>query len=489
MTTTAGTNLDLQDRLAGAIWGHLVGDAVGVPYEFRPARPADQVEFGANGTHGQPPGTWSDDGALMLALLDSLLTKGFDTTDQAQLALAWYRDRAYTPDGDGRFDVGGATGEAIRAFEHGTPAEEAGLTHVRASGNGSLMRILPLALVERDIPDSELTDRAHRVSRVTHGTAEAQVACALYCLIVRRVLAGSGGRAAALEDARRSLREIYTASASTAYLAALNHLEAYPDRGGRGRVCDSFWSAWDAFAGANDYRQTVQRAVAYGNDTDTTAAIAGGLAGIRWGIGGIPSEWLRGMRGREIVEPLVNRLTKELNPIRVAWIDNRQVPAFAGLKGRVGMTFLPGKQGFGVAGTHRRELSADVRWLRQANAVDTFLLLVEDHELRALGVPQIAEAMAAQGIELVRHPIVDADIPSDRAAFRETLKDLRSRVAVGQNVVVACRGGLGRTGTVVACLLREAGLDGAAAVELTGATRHGTIETSAQERFVREWAS
>ena len=61
-------------RLSGAVWGHLVGDAVGIPLEFRPASEIGSVEFGATGTHGQPPGTWSDDGALMLALLDSLLT-------------------------------------------------------------------------------------------------------------------------------------------------------------------------------------------------------------------------------------------------------------------------------------------------------------------------------------------------------------------------------------------------------------------------------
>jgi len=171
---TDGT-IELDERLAGAVWGHLVGDAVGVPYEFRPATPADQVVFGAKGTWSQPPGTWSDDGALMLVLLDSLLSSGFDTTDQAQRALAWYRGTAYTPDGDGRFDVGNATAEALRAFEAGTPAEEAGPTHERANGNGSLMRILPLALVERDASDAELVELAHRASRVTHGTVRAQV--------------------------------------------------------------------------------------------------------------------------------------------------------------------------------------------------------------------------------------------------------------------------------------------------------------------------
>src|SRR5918997_1855976 len=91
-------------------------------------------------------------------------------------------------------------------------------------------------------------------------------------------------------------------------IEALDFVETYPDRRGRGRVWDSLWSAWDAFAGADSYRSTVERAIRYGNDTDTTACIAGGLAGIRWGIEGIPEEWLSRMRGREIVEPLVERL-------------------------------------------------------------------------------------------------------------------------------------------------------------------------------------
>ena len=66
----------LVTRLAGAVWGHLIGDAVGVPYEFKSADQIKDVRFGATGSHRQPPGTWSDDGSLMLALLDSLLCEG-----------------------------------------------------------------------------------------------------------------------------------------------------------------------------------------------------------------------------------------------------------------------------------------------------------------------------------------------------------------------------------------------------------------------------
>src|SRR6187397_2722096 len=148
--------MDIAERLAGAVWGHLVGDACGVPYEFRAGGTISDVHFGVAGTHGQPPSTWSDDGALMLALLDSLLRDRaageplFDTRDQASRAVAWADNGAYTPDGDGAFDIGGATSAALARIRAGTSAEQAGGTGERDQGNGSLMRILPIALVDRD---------------------------------------------------------------------------------------------------------------------------------------------------------------------------------------------------------------------------------------------------------------------------------------------------------------------------------------------------
>jgi ADP-ribosylglycohydrolase len=305
----------LAGRLAGAVWGHLVGDAIGVPYEFMAARTITQVEFGAAGTYGQPPGTWSDDGALMLATLDSLLRDDatpdtrFDTADQARRFLAWADEGAYTPDNDGTFDIGNATSAALRALRSGTPPERAGGTDERSNGNGSLMRILPIALVDRDIDDAELVERAHRSSAITHGHPYAKATCALYVLVARSLLKGAEP-AVALDHARGRLRALYGARPDAAtWLAALDHIEGYPTRTGSGYVVDAFWSAWDALTAATGYREAIERAIRYGNDTDTTACIAGGLAGLRWGIAGIPPEWLTGMRGREIVEPLIARLT------------------------------------------------------------------------------------------------------------------------------------------------------------------------------------
>jgi ADP-ribosyl-[dinitrogen reductase] hydrolase len=499
-TIHGGRTITLADRLAGAVWGHVVGDAVGVPYEFKPASAIGEVRFGATGSHHQPPGTWSDDGALMLALLDSLLSVGFETEDQGRRAVEWFLHGAYTPDGK-VFDIGNATSEALRALERGTPAEQAGPTHEHASGNGSLMRILPMALVDRDHSDAEIVAPTDRASRVTHGTPPARVACALYVLVARRLLTGADtriARAQALADAKAALRNSYSAAdGSVENLAALDALEAWTGRSGRGFVTDSFWSAWDAFAEAGSYRETIERAVAYGNDTDTTAAIAGGLAGIRWGIDGIPAEWLAGMRGHAIVAPLVDRLvdtagyrTSTASPIRVNWVKLQAVPGLTAahaVGGCLGMTFLPGKRHDGIAGRHWRDLEADAARLREEHGVDDLLLLVEDHELEESGVADIATTMASAGIVLHRHPIPDVGVPADPIVFRAVLDDMRRRLAHGRSVVVACRGGLGRTGIAVACLLRDAGLDAEAAIALTRGSRKDTIEKGAQERFVESW--
>jgi ADP-ribosylglycohydrolase len=306
--------VDRRDRIEGAVWGHLVGDAVGVPYEFKSPRSITEVRFGAKGTYGQPPGTWSDDGALMLALLDSLTRDrsgdeaAFDTADQARRFLAWADGTAYTPDDDGRFDIGIATSAAMSRLRAGVAPEEAGGRGERDNGNGSLMRILPLALLSDGIGDAEMLDRAHRCSAITHGHPISQAACALYVLIARQLLEGASP-AGALDAATDVLRRAYaTRDDREAREAALETLLGWSGRSGDGFVVDALWSAWDAVALTASYQEAIEVTVRYGNDTDTTAAIAGGLAGIRFGQQGIPGEWLAGMRGKAIVEPLLARL-------------------------------------------------------------------------------------------------------------------------------------------------------------------------------------
>ena len=148
------------------------------------------------------------------------------------------------------------------------------------------MRILPIALVDPPHHAAELIERAHHSSAITHGAPECLAACAVYVLVARRLADGERDRPSALAAAFEDVEADYRRRGDPALLAALELLRGHAERKGRGWVIDSFWSAWDAFAQHSTYRDAVTAAVKYGKDTDTTAAIAGGLAGLYWGLDG-----------------------------------------------------------------------------------------------------------------------------------------------------------------------------------------------------------
>lgn len=281
---------------------------MGVPYEFVPAEDIKEIVWGHRGSHGQPPGTWSDDGALMLALLDSLLSMGFDPHDQGRRALRWLDRSAYAP-GE-RFDIGLTTSSALERFRRGVPAAKAGLDGEHDNGNGSLMRILPIALVGSNASPKMVVDQAMEASALTHRHPRAQVVCAVYCLAAQSLLKGASPDEA-LDTATMSARCVIPPNC----VRELDCLEAFSQRSGSGYVVDTFWSAWHAFTSSRSYAETIEAAIALGNDTDTTAAVAGGLAGLYWGLSGIPHDWLSKMRGQDIVKSLIDRLVTSTSQI------------------------------------------------------------------------------------------------------------------------------------------------------------------------------
>ena len=170
--------LDGKSRMKGGLWGSLVGDALGVPVEFegRAARVADPVlGMRAYGTHRQPAGTWSDDGALLLCSVESLVEKGFDTSDMGRRFLDWRDHGLWTAHGD-VFDIGNATSQALERVRRGVPAGEAGGQDEASNGNGSLMRILPVVFAEFGEATAVFSDKIHRASSVTHGHPRSQMA-------------------------------------------------------------------------------------------------------------------------------------------------------------------------------------------------------------------------------------------------------------------------------------------------------------------------
>ena len=248
----------------------------------------------------------------MLALLDSLTSVGFDVDDQGRRALDWADRGAYTPDGDGKFDIGNATADALARIRNGEPAQTAGGAGERDLGNGSLMRILPDRA--RGLGCDRRRARGTRPSRV-RGHASAHGRAGHVRAVRARRAAPARGRDRPRRRARRRAHDASASSTGNSIRPRCSSTKQRSTAWKRGRSALAVASSSTA-SGARGTRspaprrtrRPIVRAIRYGHDTDTTACIAGGLAGLYWGIDGIPREWREGMRGATIVEPMLDRL-------------------------------------------------------------------------------------------------------------------------------------------------------------------------------------
>jgi len=305
-------------KLRGGMWGLLVGDALGVPYEFhRPDALPDAIEMTPpehfdRAHRGTPPGTYSDDGAQALCLLASLTEQeGFDADDLARRLVDWY-SHGYLAVDQRVFDVGVQTGVAVRRLMEGVPPLEAGPTDERRNGNGSLMRVLPLALFHAGT-DQELARDADLQSRLTHGHARSRVSCVLYCLWARRFLRDEPwpDPAGPWRDAVASLRAMLPDDGEDREALEFHIRPDEPAEGrGGGYVIDSLRSVRMIIERHERFEDAVIAAVKLGDDTDTTACLVGGIAGVREGQGAIPARWMDALRGKAQAEPLIEWLVK-----------------------------------------------------------------------------------------------------------------------------------------------------------------------------------
>lgn len=291
----------------------LVGGALGVPYEFHSPSEVPSshlIEFeppaGFQRAHqGVRPGTWSDDGAQALILLDTLLERdGLDLAHFAAGLRRWLLEGFYAVNRS-VFDIGAQTSTALNRLGMGISPETSGPAGERDNGNGSLMRVLPLALWHKGA-DLELVQLAARQSLPTHGHPRAQAACAIYCLWARAALEQTSDpwQDAVARFTACGAGDLFPESEITLVLDSGNADQVL----GSGYVVDTLWSAKAAINATGKYEDCVRYAIALGHDTDTTAADAGGIAGVLYGMEGIPDRWRSALRGRELYQPLLDRL-------------------------------------------------------------------------------------------------------------------------------------------------------------------------------------
>lgn len=308
--------------------GLVVGDALGCPVQFlsreeiknRPQGPVTGMEAG--GVYAMPKGTWTDDSSMALATLVSLLDKGeVDPADIMSRFAMWERKGEYTPFGKA-FDQGNTCVSAIYRYIQNPDVETCGATGEYANGNGALMRILPVCLhycdrrTGGDATVEEAIHGIHKVGGLTHNHLRSQICCGIYYFLVRSILEGitASERPAMLDLLQRGMDaglEFYRRdAASLAELAHLGrvfdleHFRTTPESGikSTGYVIDTLEAALWCLLHTDSYRDCLLMAVNLGDDADTVAAVAGGLAGLYYGYDAIPDEWLGYIKRREWIE-------------------------------------------------------------------------------------------------------------------------------------------------------------------------------------------
>ncbi len=286
--------------------GVATGDALGVPYEFssteqmktRPAK--DMVGYKV---HHPPPGTWSDDTSLTLCLAETIV-EGYSLKLCAEKFIAW-KDKAYWSARNTVFDIGITTRDSIynlnRILSNGEIAE---LENLRLSasemdnGNGSLMRILPMIFLIVGKPISEQLELIWKNSALTHKHIRAAMACMIYLKFVEFIIAGND-KNESYEKTRTAIIDLWEdidfsekemkifGSLITNDIRDLHQTDI---RSG-GYVIESLEASLWCFLKEETFEKTVLAAVNLGHDTDTTAAIVGGVAGVYYGFNQIPEYW------------------------------------------------------------------------------------------------------------------------------------------------------------------------------------------------------
>lgn len=300
----------LRERMIGAMVGLVVGDALGVPVEFhrREALAREPLrDMIGHGTHDQPPGTWSDDSSMALVTAASLL-RGYDPKDMMAGFARWLLEDEWTPHGE-VFDSGITTQQAIHRYAGGAPPPWGGEGEMD-NGNGSLMRILPLALASHRLAPAAVIDRAFEVSSLTHAHVRACLCCAYYSLVLREILDGRD-LAAAMRAATGHLEPRVPAAEAEVLARILDGSVIDAPRGsirGSGYVVHCLEASLWAAGRYADYREAVLAAVNLGEDTDTTGAVTGGLVGALVGVQAIPRAWVDGLARKGEVLALAERL-------------------------------------------------------------------------------------------------------------------------------------------------------------------------------------
>lgn len=283
-------------KLKDAIYGFAVGDAMGVPFEFLKRGTFEcnnmtKAKF-PNPRCILPEGTWSDDTSLMLCVLDALNY----SSDKKEIyrkyrsnCIKWLSYGAFSC---GRFDVGVSTFKGILSMMLRIPNRSARNYH--SNGNGGLMKILPVAFIDIDT-DIDILEYIKLFNSCSHAHDLSNEACLFYIKLLKNLLSDNTDLHVAL----------YNSCTDKTFTSGwLSHTLASPVQNikSSGFVVDTLSSVVYCLNNTNNYKDAVLTAVNLGHDTDTIAALVGGVAGVYYGYDEIPDNWVKKLRKIKVFE-------------------------------------------------------------------------------------------------------------------------------------------------------------------------------------------
>ena len=322
----ANQGIDFSNKIKSALFGVAVGDALGVPFEFSSREEMEQkpaTDMIGFGTYNQPPGTWSDDSSLTFCLAEALANNGYSLGSMASNFYSW-RENAWWTAHNRVFDIGITTSRAIsnllkilqeENFQKLNKLKSSDSDYERENGNGSLMRILPLLFYIRGMDPIKQFDITWDVSALTHRHIRAGMSCFIYLKLAEKILDGENKN-----DAYQATRQIVTdlwdkinfPETERKHFSRIiqNDIREtkIEDLKSGGYVIEVLESSIWFFLEKTNYRDTVLGIINLGHDTDTSAAIVGGLAGIFYGYEGIPEDWIKQIARKHDIEDLAERL-------------------------------------------------------------------------------------------------------------------------------------------------------------------------------------
>lgn len=322
-----------RNYLKDLLYGVCIGDALGVPVEFESREYLKNnpvTKMGSGGVHDQGIGVWSDDSSLTFCLAESII-EGYDIHNLATKFIKWKNEGYWTATGE-VFDIGNTTRQSIINLSNGIHPTLAGGFNEIDNGNGSLMRILPLVILLKDLTIGKRFDLVKEVSSITHAHNRSIIACFYYLEFALQIMEGKD-KFEIYENLKISVSDFI--NSNVIYSNELIHferllkgniheLEEDAIQSG-GYVIHTLEASIWCLITSNNYKDAVLKAVNLGGDTDTTGAVTGGLVGLMYGFESIPDKWISSIRKPNEINKLIHNYHKQVNSLSGKMIVNYNI--------------------------------------------------------------------------------------------------------------------------------------------------------------------